>query len=133
MLSCLQTGSALREQADNCTDQSELLSLAQRSMQLWECKRIISCSSLPHNNTEQELLAALCVLRLQTGQGPRQPAAAARAATASELKKRYQRLALQIHPDKVFAEHQEQLSQFDDAFKVLGKAQALISTYCAFS
>lgn len=129
----LQTGSSLAEQASSCKDGPELLSLAQRCMQLWECRRIISCSKLPHSNPEQELLAALCVLRVQTGQGPRQPVAAARSATAADLKRRYQRLALLVHPDKVVAEHQQQVGLFDEAFKVLGKAHDLASSYCAAS
>lgn len=100
-------------------------------MQLWEVQRILSCSRLPHSNAEQELLAALCVLRIPTGQGPRQPAAAARAVAASDLKKRYQKLALLVHPDKVSAEHQKRVAEFGEAFKVLGKAHALLSSHCA--
>lgn len=130
----LQSGNPrLAVAASSCKDQPELLSLAQHSMQLWECKHVISCSKLPDSNTEQELLAALCVLRVQTGQGLRQPAAAARSADAADLRKRYQRLALLVHPDKAAPEHKQQACQFDEAFKVLGRAYALVSSYCAAS
>jgi hypothetical protein len=103
--------------------------MAWRCMQLWECKRIISCSKLPRSTKEQQLLAALCVLRVQTGQVPRQPVAAARSVGAADVKKRYQRLALFVHPDKVVPEHQQQTSQFEDAFKLLGQAYELVSSY----
>lgn len=119
------------DQARCCTVQSELLILAQRCMQLWEVQRIISCSKLPHTNEEQQLLAALCALRVPTGQGPRQPAAAARSLDSADLKRRFQKLALLVHPDKVLLEHQEMTGEFDLAMKFLGSANALLSSHCA--
>jgi hypothetical protein len=127
----LQTGSSIAQEARYCTIQSDLVSLAQRCMQLWECTRLITCSKLPHTNDEQKLLAALCALRMPTGQGPRQPAAAAHKLTAADLKRRFAKLALLVHPDKVLAEHQDRIEDFDVAMKYLGSANALLSTKCA--
>lgn len=86
---CVEIGSPLASQAASCSDQDELMLMAQHGLQLWECKRLQRCSKLPQGNSDQQLLAALCVLRLQTGQGPGQPWQAAQAASAGELQPRY--------------------------------------------
>jgi len=126
----LQYGSASSSHVSSCNDKQDLQQLAQRSLQVYECRRLIRCGELPHSTTEQQLLAALCTLRFYTNQAPHEAVAAARALALPELKRRYQRLALAVHPDKVWPEHQGMLASFEEAFKVLGQAHQLLLGYC---
>lgn len=97
---------------------------------MYECRRLIRCGQLPDNTTQQLLLAAQCTLRVYTNQAPHEAAAAARALALPDLRRRYQRLALAVHPDKVWPEHQGMMASFEEAFKVLGQAHQLLSDYC---
>ena len=129
----LQYGSSSSSHASSCTDKQELQELATRSLQVFECRRLLTCGSLPYDTTEQQLLVALCVLRAYSHTAVSDARAAARALVLPDVKKRYQRLALVIHPDKVAPEHQGMAASFDEAFKVLGRANELLTQHCGAS
>lgn len=98
---------------------------------MWECKRILQCSKLPTNSTQQEVAAALCVLQLEFGTAAGTAMDAAGAVTVAGLRRRYQQLALRVHPDKMHGDHRASQQQFDEAFKQLGKAYALLCSYAS--
>ena len=126
----MQCGKPVAAQVSSCCTKEELLDLAQRSLQVWECRRILRCSQLPQATTDQQLLAALCVLRVQTGLLPGQPVEAARAASAADIQRRKKKLGFIVHPDKLHVSHRHALlHDFEDAFKHLGAAQDLLGKY----